>query len=160
MTKRTVLWGAAALLGAGAVGAAATALHSRPDTTATGSPLPSCPDVPNCAHASRLFEAEPEQVMRAAERAVRAHNAFWTGRAVRVSTPNGGLSATFQVGPFEDDLQMATSSEPSGLTRLYARSLSRVGRGDLGVNRRRVQALLDDVQARLFAQHETDASSS
>jgi len=43
---------------------------------------------------------------------------------------------------FVDDLTVWVSLDENGLTRLEARSTSRVGRGDLGANRRRIEGLL------------------
>ncbi len=41
-----------------------------------------------------------------------------------------------------DDLTIWVSLDENGLTRVEARSESRVGKGDLGVNRRRIERLL------------------
>ncbi len=43
---------------------------------------------------------------------------------------------------FTDDLTVWVSLDRNGFTRLDARSESRVGRGDFGVNRRRIERLL------------------
>ena len=43
---------------------------------------------------------------------------------------------------FRDDLTIWVSLDENGLTRVEARSESRVGKGDLGVNRRRIDRLL------------------
>jgi uncharacterized protein (DUF1499 family) len=43
---------------------------------------------------------------------------------------------------FRDDLTIWVSLDENGLTRVEARSESRVGKGDLGVNRRRIERLL------------------
>lgn len=50
---------------------------------------------------------------------------------------------------FVDDLAVWVSLDEEGFTRVEARSRSRVGTGDLGVNRRRIQRLLRDLDQRL-----------
>lgn len=49
---------------------------------------------------------------------------------------------------FVDDLTVWVSLDREGLTRVEARSRARTGVGDLGVNRRRVERLLDHLDAR------------
>lgn len=46
---------------------------------------------------------------------------------------------------FVDDLVVWVGLDEDGLTRVEARSASRVGKGDLGVNRRRVVGLLENL---------------
>lgn len=50
---------------------------------------------------------------------------------------------------FRDDLAVWVELDEDGLTRVEARSRSRVGRGDLGTNRRRVERLLRHLDRRL-----------
>ena len=52
------------------------------------------------------------------------------------------VTCTAPVVRLRDDLTIWVSLDENGLTRLEARSESRVGRGDLGVNRRRIERLL------------------
>jgi hypothetical protein len=51
--------------------------------------------------------------------------------------------------PFVDDLAIWVSLDDDGFTRVEARSRSRIGKGDLGVNRRRIQRLLRHLDDRL-----------
>jgi uncharacterized protein (DUF1499 family) len=46
---------------------------------------------------------------------------------------------------FTDDLTVWVSLDANGFTRVEARSASRVGRGDMGVNRRRLIRLMKRV---------------
>jgi uncharacterized protein (DUF1499 family) len=48
---------------------------------------------------------------------------------------------------FVDDLTVWVSLDREGFTRVEARSRARVGRGDLGVNRRRVERLMAHLDA-------------
>lgn len=50
---------------------------------------------------------------------------------------------------FVDDLTIWVELDENGLTRVNARSSSRVGRGDFGVNRRRIVRLLEELDRRL-----------
>jgi len=50
---------------------------------------------------------------------------------------------------FRDDLVVWVWLDEDGLTRVDARSRSRVGRTDLGANRRRIDGLLEDLDRRL-----------
>lgn len=52
------------------------------------------------------------------------------------------VTCTSLVFRFVDDLTIWVSLDADGLTRVEALSRSRVGRGDLGVNRRRIERLL------------------
>lgn len=48
---------------------------------------------------------------------------------------------------FVDDLTIWMRLDENGMTRVEARSASRVGRGDFGVNRRRIERLLESLDA-------------
>lgn len=52
------------------------------------------------------------------------------------------VMCTTPVFRFRDDLTIWISLDENGLTRVEARSESRVGRGDFGVNRRRIDRML------------------
>lgn len=52
------------------------------------------------------------------------------------------VTCTTPVFRFVDDLTIWVSLDENGLTRVEARSESRIGKGDLGVNRRRIERLL------------------
>lgn len=51
---------------------------------------------------------------------------------------------------FRDDLAVWVELDEDGLTRVEARSRSRVGNGDLGTNRRRIERLLRHLDRRLL----------
>ncbi len=52
---------------------------------------------------------------------------------------------------FVDDLEVDVSLDENGFTRVEARSASRVGKGDFGVNRRRIRSLMRSLDDRLSA---------
>lgn len=69
---------------------------------------------------------------------------------VAADSASGRIEATattFWFG-FEDDVVIRLTPDDGG-TRVDVRSVSRVGRGDLGVNARRVQEYLEDVRERV-----------
>ena len=72
----------------------------------------------------------------------------WT--LVDASEAEGRIEATAETGwvRFKDDVVIRIQPAASG-TRVDVRSKSRVGRGDMGVNARRVRNYLDSLQARL-----------
>jgi uncharacterized protein (DUF1499 family) len=93
---------------------------------------------PNSARASRTYNLPPEEVLAAAERAV-TRLPRW-----RVESSDGrSLKAvrTTRVFRFRDDVELRAKSEAGG-TRLELNSASRVGRNDLGQNRRNLAELL------------------
>ena len=72
----------------------------------------------------------------------------WT--LVDANEAEGRIEATAETGwvRFKDDVVIRIQATDSG-TRVDVRSKSRVGRGDMGVNARRVRNYLDSLQARL-----------
>lgn len=141
-----------ALLALAGVGVAVSRqVGSRPEVDGVDSPLPSCGPYPNCARVSRAVPADAETVRRVAEAAVRTDRDLLTGHADALSLTEGGLRAVYRIGPFRDDLALEVTAGTSGQSVLHLRSASRVGRSDLGVNRRRVERLAADILARLGA---------
>ena len=108
------------------------------------SPLPPCASTLNCYAASRTYNWAPNMLMEATVAAVRSLSGLTIGSASEITrdTDDLGLHAVFRVFLFDDDLQIRIVPSESG-TVLWVRSASRVGRSDLGTNRRRVEALLD-----------------
>ena len=54
---------------------------------------------------------------------------------------------TTRLWKFKDDVSIWVVAQPNGSSRLYARSQSRVGRGDLGANARHLRELIEAVGA-------------
>lgn len=139
--------GLAALAAGGIV--ASRALGSRPDEPGYDGPLPLCDGVPNCYRGRITLAASPEATRGAALAAAREHRDVLSGRALRVTPTETGLTAVFRAGPFRDDLALAVEAGPEGGSVLHVRSAARVGESDLGINRLRVRRLLADVERRL-----------
>lgn len=147
--RRGVLVGLG-LAGLAAAGVATSRLiGSRPDEPGFDGPLPLCPNARNCFRARTTFAAAPEAVRTAALDAVRQHDDLLTGRALRVTPTELGLTAVFRSGPFRDDVAIAVTPGPDAGSTLHVRSAARVGESDLGVNRMRARRLLAEIEERL-----------
>lgn len=97
-------------------------------------PLPACPGTPNCVRDSRMYSLDPEMLFRQAEAALESIGAATIER----DAAGRRLDAVFRVFFFRDDVQILVAPHEGGSV-LHIRSASRVGKRDLGVNRRRVQ---------------------
>ena len=121
--------------------------QSLPDT-----PLSPCPDTPNCERVARGYEAPPDTLYAAAERALESLGPVTLRRPKArgdASSPHR-LEAVYRVAlVFKDDVDVAVRARDGGGSALYVRSASRVGHSDLGVNRRRVDRFLEAVGAAL-----------
>lgn len=134
----------------GLVGVVASrVLGSTPEEPGFEGPLPLCDGTPNCYRVRRIYPAAPDAVREAAFEAVRASGDWLTGHPIRITPTDDGLRAVIKVGAFRDDLQIAVVPGAAGQSVLHARSASRLGESDLGINRLRVRRLLDAVATRL-----------
>ena len=113
-----------------------------PPKTPAGT-LPPCPDKPNCVSSLAPDEdhrIEPYRLAAGSDwTAVRAAVAAMPRTAI-VEERDGYLraEATSRIFRFVDDLELLRSNTGD---RVDVRSASRVGHGDMGVNRERVEAL-------------------
>ncbi|MBL7979645.1 MAG: DUF1499 domain-containing protein [Bacteroidetes Order II. Incertae sedis bacterium] len=109
-------------------------------------PLPPCPNKPNCIRETRVFSSDRKQVFEAAFASIQRWNG-WLHRSQIVwqSTERGEITATFRIGIFTDDFQVALT-EQYGQVYVHVRSASRLGHGDLGVNSRRVHTYFQYVK--------------
>ncbi|MEO0560303.1 MAG: DUF1499 domain-containing protein [Bacteroidota bacterium] len=149
--KKPVVFGIGlAILGTAGIVASYT-LGSTPEEPRFDGPLPVCGDAPNCYRVRRVYSASPDQVREAARTAIEASSHWFTGTPDRVADTEDGLTAVFKTGPFSDDLRIAVVSGAAGQSVLHARSSSRVGESDLGVNRLRVRRLLAAIHDQLEA---------
>jgi uncharacterized protein (DUF1499 family) len=109
-------------------------LNNHPDN-----PLPECPDSPNCSRATFVLPQEKEILL------IKSREALQSMNAAKISFDADSLTihAVFviPVFRFRDDVHIALTEEDDN-TLLHIRSGSRVGKSDLGVNRRRVKKFL------------------
>jgi uncharacterized protein (DUF1499 family) len=109
------------------------------------SPLPPCPDTPNCEHVTRRFGTPPDALFSAAQSAIDAMGPS----SLNVDASRRRLEAVFTVVLiFKDDVDLAVEPHDDGSV-LHIRSASRVGVEDFGVNRRRVERFFDALDAHL-----------
>lgn len=102
-------------------------------------PLPECPDTPNCARRSKPFPELPETLFEASRSVLNKMGAI----EITENRKNLYIEAVFRIRlfGFKDDMQVQiTRDGPAGV--LHARSASRVGSYDLGVNKRRINRFL------------------
>lgn len=104
-------------------------------------PLPACPETPNCERISKGYAVPADSLYQATTQALEALRPH--SRSLRADSFEA--SAVYRVGLlFKDDVDLAVRPQDHGSV-LHLRSASRVGHWDLGVNRRRVQRLLFEV---------------
>ena len=125
---------------------------NKPPRGSSASGLAPCPDTPNCV-SSRAVDEEhridplpaPGGPEAALERVVEAIAGMRGGRVTEAG--NGYLHAEFtsRIFRFRDDLELLYDNQRGVFD---VRSASRVGRSDLGVNRRRVEALREKLGSR------------
>jgi uncharacterized protein (DUF1499 family) len=108
------------------------------------SPLPDCPDSPNCEHVARTYgDVSASRLFDAARAALQS----LSPTEMDVSPDSMQAHAVYRVAlVFKDDVDVAVRED--GPT-LFVRSASRVGYSDLGVNRRRVERFFAALNARL-----------
>lgn len=117
-------------------------------TSASDSPLPPCPETPNCERTSQRVAAAPDSVYRAVQHALAGLGPI----ELRLHPDIRRAEAVYRVALlFKDDVAVAVTAT-DGQCVLYLRSASRVGCNDLGVNRRRVRRLLRGVAQHLETQ--------
>jgi len=94
----------------------------------------------------RTYAAPFAEVWDAVRGRVDAHPRW---RVEHADETNGILRVTCRSRVFRlvDDLTVWISLDEEGLTRLEVRSAARTGKGDLGVNRRRIESLLEGLDA-------------
>ncbi len=102
-------------------------------------PLPECPDTPNCARISKPFPEAPEILFEASASVLNKMGAI----EITENRKNLYIEAVFRIRlfGFKDDMQVRiTRDGRSGV--LHARSASRAGSSDFGVNKRRIRRFL------------------
>ena len=103
-----------------------------------------CPSTRNCYTESRTYDWTPDLLFEAATAAVKSLRSLTIGSATEIERDlaHRTLHAPFRVFIFTDDLELRVEPHEQGAV-LHVRSASRVGQGDLGTNRRRVEALFE-----------------
>ena len=114
-----------------------------PEQPASGR-LPPCPESPNCVSSMETGDKKIEPFAYTGDRETAKSNlatALSTIRGVRIVAEADDrihATATTLVFRFVDDIDFFF---PAGLQIIHVRSASRVGYSDMGVNRKRVEAI-------------------
>ena len=109
-----------------------------------GSPLPACPDTPNCVHEAFTYAIPASDLALLVDDALQSLSPESIERG---SVDSLTFKAVFKIFTFQDDVDIAIVPG-SDTTSLYVRSASRVGHSDLGVNRRRINRLMKKLEER------------
>lgn len=109
-------------------------------------PFKPCPESPNCIIHSLEFDVPESDLFEAASQVFTelSPHKFSTNSLILQ------IEAVFRIPlfGFKDDVELSIASNTPG-SILHIRSASRVGRSDLGVNRRRVRRILKAIQTKL-----------
>ena len=113
----------------------------QPDET---NPIPACPSSPNCVRLSIPVQTPAEEFMFEARQALQRMNA----ESIQSDSESLFIEAIFKISlfGFRDNLDIKiANSVPGDGSTLHIASRSNEGYGDLGVNRRRVLELLQEL---------------
>lgn len=94
-------------------------------------PLAACPGTPNCARASRAYPDAPDLLL------LHVENALVNMNPSEQTRDGDRFRLVFRVVFFKDDLELLVAPHGEGSV-LHARSASRAGKYDFGVNQRRL----------------------
>ncbi|TVR16029.1 MAG: DUF1499 domain-containing protein [Balneolaceae bacterium] len=110
-------------------------------------PFDPCPGSPNCIIQSLLFEETPEKLFAAAQSAMKKIDPF----ELDIQNYDLRINAVFRIPifRFKDDVQIAVEESVTGGSYLHIKSASRVGHGDFGVNKRRVERIVSQIKTEL-----------
>ena len=103
------------------------------------SPLPSCPETPNCEHQAHTFDLIPSALTDHVIAVFKDMDA----ESIDVGQiDTNEIRAVFKIWKYRDDVSVAVL--PNGdQSTLFVRSASREGFSDLGVNKRRVKRFMN-----------------
>lgn len=110
-------------------------------------PLEPCPDTPNCYIKSIHFNLNTDKLFQITERVINDMGVHY----IRPEPEKGTIHAVFRIPifGFKDDVNIAVEQDSPDHSTLHIRSASRVGKKDLGVNRRRVNRILKKLKQKL-----------
>lgn len=110
-------------------------------------PFKPCPDSPNCIIYSTKFEITPEEMYRITLNAIYSLSPYLVepdSQALQIKS----VFRIFLFG-FLDDVSISIKPGETGNSEFHIKSASRVGKSDLGVNRRRVQRIIKQINKNL-----------
>ena len=103
-------------------------------------PLSPCPGSPNCAIHSVEFSENSQELFEMVRSSMNRISPY----KVEFNSHSLQIDAVFRIPVFgfKDDVQIIIKPMDSERSILYIKSASRIGRSDLGVNRRRIKRIL------------------
>jgi uncharacterized protein (DUF1499 family) len=106
-------------------------------------PFKPCPDSPNCLIVSREYNLEPDILFSLAAESIGEMNPH----EFSSDSQTFQIEAVFRIRVFSylDDVKATVENAGGGKSVLHIRSSSREGYSDLGVNRRRVNRILNRI---------------
>ena len=118
-----------------------------------GGKLKPCPDTPNCVSSLAedeqhfiepiLVSAKPEETR---DIILKTLDEFSRVKVIEAQSNYIHAEFTSMIFRFVDDVEFYFPSGESGVVRVDIRSASRVGRSDLGVNRKRMEAIRGKIE--------------
>lgn len=110
-------------------------------------PFQSCPDSPNCTYHSVRFQQQPGPLF---EKVVSVMNHI-SPHEMDVNSQSLQIEAVFRISVFgfKDDVIICIKPSETNGSILHIKSSSRVGKSDLGVNRRRIQRILSQLNQQI-----------
>ncbi|WP_171032766.1 DUF1499 domain-containing protein [Fodinibius saliphilus] len=108
-------------------------------------PLPDCPGSPNCIRTTKVFEVPADKLFSIAMDSLCEMNP----KKLIIPQEKYTIKSVFKVMFFNDDMTIKLTPRDSATTLVHLRSASRVGQSDLGVNRRRVNTFIKNLQNQL-----------
>lgn len=109
-------------------------------------PLKPCPGAPNCTSTSASYNSPPDELFETVLSVLEKTGA----KKVKPNSQELLIKAIYRIPifGFKDDVVVKIDSYNSN-SILFIKSASRLGNGDLGVNRRRVSKLLSEIETNL-----------
>lgn len=114
------------------------------DRLLSSSPFAPCPGSGNCAHAAYAFDIVPSELAEKTMQALRGNKHLDSVQQGTVDYHR--IDAVFNAWNFKDDVSIAIEVHEEGSV-LFVKSESRVGKYDLGVNKRRIKRLIKAIRA-------------
>lgn len=122
-------------------------MMSLQNSTLPEHPFTPCPETPNCVIETHSFNLSSELLYQTALIVLGEHNTFELQYDENALT----LDAVFRIPlfGFKDDVKITIQGESDDLSKLHIKSASRTGYSDLGVNQRRINRIIKELNKKL-----------
>jgi uncharacterized protein (DUF1499 family) len=111
-------------------------------------PFPPCPDTPNCTIHSVEFTANSLKLFEVVKSAIHKISPY----TIETNSQSLQIDAVFRIPVFgfKDDVRIIIKPVDSERSVLHIKSSSRIGKSDLGVNRRRIKRILSVINQQIL----------